>query len=140
MEKAKTFAIWYLLLISTIFFVADYFHKKEIKELKNKIPETIFVERDVSPIPYDYLGEYTLTFYTHTGNRTKSGVYPKMERTIAVDPNVIPLGSILYVEGYGVFIAEDTGGKIKGNRLDIFVNTKQEAVNLGVKKAKVYKL
>lgn len=113
---------------------------KQNKQLKSKPPEKIIVERDISPIPYKELGEYTLTFYTHTGNRTKTGVYPKVKKTIAVDPKIIPLGSVLYIDGYGVFIAEDTGSKIKGNRADIFVNTKQEAINLGVKKARVYKI
>ena len=67
-------------------------------------------------------------------------MYPKIKRTLAVDPKKIPLGSVLYVEGYGVYIAEDTGSKIKGQRVDIFVNKKKEAVNLGAKKAKVYKI
>ena len=84
------------------------------------------------------LNDFDLTFYTHTGNRTASGVYPKAGRTVAVDKSVIPLGSILYVEGYGILIAEDTGGDIKGNRLDIFVDMKEEAVKLGRKQAKVY--
>lgn len=65
---------------------------------------------------------------------------------IAVDRSVIPLGTRLYVEAvdgswtYGYCIAGDTGGGIKGNRIDLFYNTKQEAVNFGVKKARVYVL
>ena len=140
MRKKKTYYILTLILINLFISICYYAivqqKNKQIKELKNTPP--IIVERDISPIPYDDLGEFTLTFYTHTGNRTKTGVYPKIQRTIAVDSKIIPLGSVLYVEDYGVFIAEDTGGKIKGQRLDIFVNTKQEAVNLGVKKARVY--
>ena len=138
---ARKLIIIFLFITLILLFVIGKLYLKN-KELKNRPPEikieTVFVERDISPIPYDDLGDFTLTFYTHTSNRTKTGVYPKIKRTIAVDPKIIPLGSVLYVEGYGVFIAEDTGGKIKGQRLDIFVNTKQEAVNLGVKKARVY--
>ncbi|MEE0777234.1 MAG: 3D domain-containing protein, partial [Bacillota bacterium] len=51
---------------------------------------------------------------------------------------VIPLGSKLYVEGYGVCTAEDTGGLIKGNRIDVFLNTEEECDAWGVKSVKVY--
>ena len=43
--------------------------------------------------------------------------------TISVDPSVIPLGSLVYVDGYGKAIAADTGGAIKGNIIDVYVNS-----------------
>lgn len=49
--------------------------------------------------------------------------------TIAVDPRVIPLGSLVYVEGYGQAIAADTGGAIQGNIVDVYVNSSDEAIN-----------
>lgn len=58
--------------------------------------------------------------------------------TIAVDPRVIPLGTKVYVEGYGYAIAEDTGGAIKGNRIDVFVPNNSEADNWGVRWVNVY--
>lgn len=58
-------------------------------------------------------------------------------RVIAVDPKVIPLGSKVYVEGVGEAIAADTGGAIKGNRIDVFVPSEQNAINFGVKYLKV---
>jgi 3D (Asp-Asp-Asp) domain-containing protein/LysM repeat protein len=58
-------------------------------------------------------------------------------KVIAVDPSVIPLGSKVYVEGYGYATAADTGSAIKGNRVDIFVPNEQDAVNWGVKNVKV---
>ncbi|HAM80791.1 LysM peptidoglycan-binding domain-containing protein [Ornithinibacillus bavariensis] len=58
-------------------------------------------------------------------------------KVIAVDPTVIPLGSKVYVEGYGYAIAGDIGGAIKGNRIDIHLPTEQEALNWGVKEVKV---
>ncbi|WP_047983867.1 3D domain-containing protein [Ornithinibacillus californiensis] len=58
-------------------------------------------------------------------------------KVIAVDPNVIPLGSKVYVEGYGYAIAGDIGSAIKGNRIDIHLPTKQEAYNWGVKEVKI---
>jgi 3D (Asp-Asp-Asp) domain-containing protein/LysM repeat protein len=59
------------------------------------------------------------------------------QKVISVDPSVIPLGSKVYVEGYGEAIAGDTGGAIKGNKIDIFIPTKQEAINFGRKQVKV---
>ncbi len=50
---------------------------------------------------------------------------------VAVDPSVIPLGSRLYIPGYGEAIAGDVGGKIKKNRIDLCFNTHQEALNWG---------
>jgi uncharacterized protein YabE (DUF348 family) len=75
--------------------------------------------------------------YTYTGNRTSTGTKPKVG-TIAVDPSVIPLGSKLYVEGYGYGRAEDTGGAIKGNRIDLFMETERQCLNWGRRPVKVY--
>ncbi|MFB1082147.1 LysM peptidoglycan-binding domain-containing protein [Jeotgalibacillus sp. JSM ZJ347] len=54
------------------------------------------------------------------------------QKVIAVDPNVIPLGSRVWVEGYGEAIAGDTGGAIKGNKIDLFIPSQQDALNYGV--------
>lgn len=59
------------------------------------------------------------------------------QKVISVDPSVIPLGSKVYVEGYGEAIAGDTGGAIKGNKIDIFIPSKQEAIDFGRKQVKV---
>ncbi|RDW18021.1 3D domain-containing protein [Oceanobacillus chungangensis] len=58
-------------------------------------------------------------------------------KLIAVDPNVIPLGTEVYVEGYGYAIAGDTGGAINGNKIDVYVPTNQEAFNWGVRTVNV---
>lgn len=58
-------------------------------------------------------------------------------KVIAVDPNVIPLGSKVYVEGYGEATAADTGGAIKGNKIDVFVPNKSDAHNWGVRTVSV---
>jgi len=57
---------------------------------------------------------------TATGKEIKGGM-------VAVDPRVIPLGTKIEIKDMGIFIAEDTGEKIKGNRIDIYFNTKKEA-------------
>ncbi|QQK79422.1 peptidoglycan-binding protein [Salicibibacter cibi] len=50
---------------------------------------------------------------------------------VAVDPNVIPLGSTVHVEGYGEAIAADTGGAINGEKIDLHVPTQEEATSFG---------
>lgn len=64
----------------------------------------------------------------YTANGTDLHVNPMV---IAVDPKVIPLGTKVTVEGYGTYIAADTGGAIKGNRIDIHFKTVQECINFG---------
>ena len=90
------------------------------------------------------LGTFTLTAYdpclaccgktdgiTATGSRGMAG------RTIAVDPEVIPYGSMVVVGGY-VFIAEDSGEAIKGNHIDLFMDTHEVAKQFGVREAEVW--
>ncbi|MCK9479788.1 MAG: 3D domain-containing protein [Firmicutes bacterium] len=75
--------------------------------------------------------------------RTASGMASQVG-VVAVDPSVIPLGTRLYIESpngswtYGNAIAGDTGGAIKGNKIDLFMNTYQEAISFGRQTAKVY--
>ncbi len=59
------------------------------------------------------------------------------QKVIAVDPRVIPLGSKVWIEGYGIAIAGDTGGAIKGNKIDVFIPSQDSALAWGVKKVKV---
>ena len=73
------------------------------------------------------------SLYTVRGHRLRRGY-------VAVDPKVIPLGTNLYVEGYGYAVADDTGGLIKGNRIDLAVDSYAEAIAYGVKDVQVYVL
>ncbi|WP_079710497.1 3D domain-containing protein [Paraliobacillus ryukyuensis] len=59
------------------------------------------------------------------------------KKVIAVDPDVIPLGTRVYVEGYGEAVAGDTGGAINGNKIDLHVPTKKEAYEWGVRTVNV---
>jgi len=68
---------------------------------------------------------------TATGMRAGFGV-------VAVDPRVIPLGSVLFIEGYGRAIAGDTGGAILGNRIDLGFPTAREAYRFGRRPVRVY--
>jgi len=65
-----------------------------------------------------------------TNNITATGV-EVYEGIVAVDPKVIPLRTNIEIKGMGTFIAEDTGGKIKGDRIDIFFDLKEEAKKFG---------
>ena len=64
---------------------------------------------------------------------TATGTVPEAGRTIAVDPTVIPYGSVVEIEGLGTFIAEDCGGKIKENHIDVYFDTHEEARAFGKK-------
>ena len=70
---------------------------------------------------------------TSTGTKVTEG------RTIAVDPDVIPLGWWVYIEGLGFRRAEDTGGSVKGNKIDVYFNNEAYARKFGTKRGyKVY--
>jgi len=70
---------------------------------------------------------------TYMGGTVKQGV-------AAVDPTVIPMGSKLWVEGYGEAIAEDQGSAIKGNRIDLAFNDRNDALEYGIQDRKIYVL
>ncbi|NSW82019.1 MAG: peptidoglycan-binding protein [Syntrophothermus sp.] len=74
------------------------------------------------------------------GGRPSALGLPLQRGIAAVDPTVIKLGTRLYVEGYGEAIAADTGGAIKGNRIDLCFDTHSEALDWGIQNVKVYVL
>lgn len=69
--------------------------------------------------------------YTYRGNFLRKGL-------VAVDPSVIPLGTRLYIEGYGYAIADDIGGAIKGNKIDLAYENRNDALQFGRQKVTVY--
>lgn len=77
--------------------------------------------------------------YTYTGFHTATGLEPTVGM-VAVDPNVIPMGSRLYIEGYGYARAADTGGAIRGNTVDLFMESYSQCINWGRRNVKVYVL
>jgi len=74
-----------------------------------------------------------------TGHPSALGL-PLRHGIVAVDPEVIPLGTRLYVEGYGYALAADTGSAIKGDRIDLFMADRDEALAFGVRQVRVYLL
>ena len=67
------------------------------------------------------------------GGRTATGRSART-RGLAVDPRVIPLGSRVYVPGHGVLVADDTGGAIRGRRIDIRLSSRGGCARRGVKR------
>lgn len=86
------------------------------------------------------LKNVTLTAYSSEedgiGTRTASGTRVTEGRTIAVDKSVVPLGWWVYIEGIGFRKAEDTGGAIKGNKIDVYYDSLKSAENFGRKKGR----
>jgi 3D (Asp-Asp-Asp) domain-containing protein len=79
---------------------------------------------------------YTADCYGCSG-MTKSGVHAGFG-VVAVDPSVIPLGTHLYIKGYGPAIAGDTGGAIRGNRIDLGFDSSAAAFEFGARPVHVY--
>ncbi len=110
-------------------------HKGTVKKITASRGETV---------RYSAVKTFQASAYTYTGNRTKTGRTPKMGY-IAVDPRVIPLYSTVYVQfpkGWGhlngYYKAMDTGGAIKGNKIDVFMETKGACLKFGRRNVKIY--
>lgn len=93
-----------------------------------------------------YAGEYTIVAYCAEqyphicgGNPTTASGDPVAPGvTVAADPDVMPLGTRIYIDGIGERVVQDTGGAIKGRKIDLAVESHQEAVEFGHKVAKIY--
>ena len=100
----------------------------EITDLNIQISE---LERTISFYEsWQCLGEFKVTYYwpgeDSYGSATSTGVTAQEGRTVAVDPEIIPYGTEIMIDGH-IYIAEDTGSALKGNRtIDIFVNSPKE--------------
>lgn len=91
-----------------------------------------------------YLGEFKVTAYCpcyecseEYGRQTSTGATATEGRTIAVDPRVIPYGSEVMIDGH-TYKAEDCGGLIKGNKIDIFFESHKDVDAYGKQKHDVY--
>lgn len=99
----------------------------------------LVVSRGGENIRYAEAIDMVASAYTHTGNNTSCGVAPHYG-VAAVDPAFIPLWTKLYVEGYGYATALDVGGSIKGNRIDLFFESYNEAMRWGIRNVEVYRI
>ncbi|MET1248174.1 3D domain-containing protein [Sporolactobacillus sp. STCC-11] len=103
---------------------------------KPQVTKTAYKPANTQPAPAAQSGQsitVEATSYS-LGGRTATGIDFSSNpnaRVIAVDPRVIPLGARVMIPGYGVYIAGDTGGAIKGNRIDVHFASRDQALNFG---------
>ncbi|WP_318183288.1 ubiquitin-like domain-containing protein [Metabacillus idriensis] len=113
--------------------------KADPKPVSNKA-ETVSRSND-SVAKEFYVTSTAYTAYCNgCSGKTATGVNLRENpnaKVIAVDPSIIPLGSKVYVEGYGYAVASDTGGAIKGNKIDVFFSDKGAAYRWGRKQVKI---
>ncbi len=121
------------------------FPKQQLK-LKKTTAQTISKPSTPSLSKDKVVKEFTVSATAYTAyckgcsGITRTGINLKKNpglKVIAVDPKVIPLGSKVWVEGYGTAIAGDTGGAIKGKKIDVFIPTQSQALKWGRKNVKV---
>ncbi|MGG7057936.1 3D domain-containing protein [Clostridium nigeriense] len=91
----------------------------------------------------EYLATFSMSATAYTGGEyTAMGLKPTRDpnglSTVSVDSSVIPLGSKVYVEGYGYAIASDTGSAIQGNKIDLYMNSLEDCTNFGRRNVTVY--
>ena len=114
-----------LILISPAAAIAPVIFPVKVQEYQKPEPE-----------PEPETVTFEATAYTWTGNRTAAGTWPS-RGTVAVDPRVIPLGTELYIEGYGPAVAADTGGAIQGQKVDLYMDDVNECLQWGRRKVEV---
>lgn len=106
------------------------------------------ISRGGDPIPYKKVFKVRATAYsaihgigkTYTASGRLAVRNPEGYSTIAVDPQVIPYGTKVFVESYGFAIAADCGSGINGNEIDVFFDYRSEALKWAVKNVNVYVL
>ena len=152
MKLLKSFLYLFVMaiLLSTMVEINDGNNcKSDIKYISYKIyakgkPKRI--KKKTLRDNYECLGKYELTAYCgcsiccgfYSGGKTATGVKAKANRTIAVDPKVIPYGSKVIINKKE-YVAEDCGGAIKGKRIDVYFDSHSEALEFGRKTVYVYK-
>lgn len=103
------------------------------RKIKGKSSRPVYVTSR-----FKHKKKMTVKAYAYTGHTmTASGMSARRGR-IAVDPRVIPLGSYVWVQGYGFATAADTGGNIKGKTVDLFMDSESQCYNWGVRYKTLY--
>lgn len=122
-----------------------------IQNVSSQLKKYAAIVDDLKSTEYNliYMGDFKLTHYCTenyehicgTGDGiTATGTLATAGRTIAVDPSIIPYGTQVYIEGYGWCVAEDCGGAVSGNHIDIAVDTHEQAINTGATSGGVWVL
>lgn len=122
--------------------IAPEAQKRAEAEEKAEIEEPMDNDTD----PLIYTGNFKITYYCactyccgpNACGITASGTKATEGRTVGADTSILPLGTHIYIEGMGELIVEDTGSAVKGNILDVFVDSHEKALKLGVDYKDVY--
>lgn len=110
----------------------------QIVDVGTAQPQTpVLASRDNTSLVANEVLTFVATAYANPGGNTATGA-PAGYGDAAVDPSVIPLGTKLYIPGYGFAIANDTGGAIQGYRIDLCFNSVSQAIDFGKQVVKVY--
>ena len=114
--------------------------RKEIgrETITKVVNEVIAVGTRINYNGQTYSRKLVVKAYAYTGGGTTAMGTRARVGEIAVDPSVIPLGTNVYIEGVGPRRAEDTGGNIQGNTIDIYMNSESECRNWGVRYVTIY--
>lgn len=117
--------------------------EESVKLIKEEKSIDSTTETTTSDNTLDYLDSFSMESTAYTGGSlTATGIAPVRAEdglsTIAVDPSVIPLGSLVYIPDYGFAIAADTGGSINGNIVDLYLNSHDECINWGRRNISLY--
>lgn len=142
--RIKTITNWktYQFLDKKINPTKRYYYKiipRKQVDFSKKLPAgSKYASRKIVTAKLRVKKSFRVKAYAYTGGgRTRTGQKAQVGR-IAVDPKVIKLGTWLYVEGYGICQASDTGGNIKGKKIDVYKNTRSQCLKWGVRKPRVY--
>ena len=132
--------------IKTTFSAPEVEHTTEttpitsVEHTTDAIPTTEETNTTVCESTHIYIGTFEATAYAND-TITSTGSMPIVGQTIAVDPDVIPYGTTVYIEAgnySGYYIAEDCGGAINGNMIDIYMSTESECISWGRRDVEVY--
>ena len=121
--------------------------QEESKAQVNLSNEKSTKSEAVPSVDFEYSKVLTMNATAYSNDPAENAGYtttklgtPLRHGVVAVDPKVIPLGTKLYIEGYGYAVAEDTGGAIKGNKIDLCFTDKALVHAFGRRNVKVYVL
>ena len=154
-KSRKQIFVERVLFLLVVFFIAGVLvgmclsgalHKCEVNAVEIPTEETTPIQE--TPVAVEktlnYLGNFRATAYCPCyecssiwGNLTATGTTATAGRTIAVDPDVIPYGAKVIIDGHE-YVAEDCGGAIRGNCIDIYFENHTEADQFGVQYKDVY--
>lgn len=153
-NRRKEFVAWFILfligasiatvLISGIMHLLFCGHVMTVNAAETTIEAPVEVAEVIPEPEIISLGEYKLTAYCpcmkccgKTDGITKSGVNAVEGVTIAADPKVLPLGTKVLINGHE-YTVQDTGGAIKGNKIDVYFDSHQDALEFGVQYKEIY--